>query len=362
MFGREVGWTESFLVSPFKVTPLTENERCAEGQREILRDRNPAGPEQDFIFVVLKGPEWDVLPELLNLPAEEEKQRFSKERIKRLKRQAAENKKTANENTSADGNAKPGRRGKRERLGPLERARMECLGDDLYYLCYLDIDSKGKEYPMQIFFNAHQVILIEEGSFPVTRLEHWREISHLAKPLDLIRLLGQYVLHSHQDRLEKIEDQMDKLEGEILNRPQRWQQNEIMNMHRMVLRLKKSLNAHQFAFSCLANLDAEKERWAELAEDMRREMENVRLTHELVENLREAYQASLDVRSNEIMKVLTVLATILLPINFLTGFFGMNFANMPLIHSPYGIEIFFLLCAVVVLAAVFILKRKRWLK
>jgi Mg2+ and Co2+ transporter CorA len=46
-------------------------------------------------------------------------------------------------------------------------------------------------------------------------------------------------------------------------------------------------------------------------------------------------------RTNAIMRTLTVLTAIFLPLNFVTGFFGMNFEGLPLIHSARGFWIIF---------------------
>lgn len=66
-------------------------------------------------------------------------------------------------------------------------------------------------------------------------------------------------------------------------------------------------------------------------------------------------------RTNEVMRTLTVLTAIFLPLNLITGFFGMNFEHFPALHTESGLwwtEVFMLL-VVVVLAVVF--WRKRYL-
>ncbi len=345
------GW-RSRLAKKYFVGSMWLQEFRAEDKSHKASEEEKKG----FELILLNENEWEDLPRLLEISHDPAACNSCKEWLNRLKP-----KKPAGEQVEV-------KRGsvstKQEGRDPVERARAERLGAELYYVCYLDVNIHGQEHPIQMFLNGSRLVIINWGGFSLTRLEHWVQVTHLDKPLDLVQLLGQFVLHCHQDRLEKIEDRMDKLEEAILKHPQRWQQNEIMTLHRMVLRLKKSVNAHQFAFSRLANLEDEdkRSRWIELAEDARHEMDNIRQTHELVENLREAYQASLDVHSNEIMKVLTVMASLLLPVSILTSFFGMNFANLPLIDNQYGIWIFFVLTIVTVIIAIVILNKKHWLK
>lgn len=53
-------------------------------------------------------------------------------------------------------------------------------------------------------------------------------------------------------------------------------------------------------------------------------------------NLREAYQSSIANRANEIMRVFTAITTIFMPLTVITGIYGMNFDNIPEIHTEYG--------------------------
>ncbi|MEL1136354.1 CorA family divalent cation transporter [Desulfitobacterium sp. THU1] len=93
----------------------------------------------------------------------------------------------------------------------------------------------------------------------------------------------------------------------------------------------------------------------------RRAQDHVHQAHEMIESLREAYQAAIDNRANDIMKLLTLLATILLPITLLTSFFGMNFQEMPLIHTPFGIWIFYGLSVLIAIIVIAFFRKKKWL-
>ncbi|MFZ3371748.1 MAG: CorA family divalent cation transporter, partial [Desulfitobacteriaceae bacterium] len=192
----------------------------------------------------------------------------------------------------------------------------------------------------------------------------WAQSGILETPFNLAQALGARVLRHHQSRLEQFEDLMDSIEEVILKGPRSTQQARINLLHRQVIGLKKSLNAHQAVFTRLANLALTDSpgSWQELVQDTQRELDNVRQTHELVENLREAYQAAIDNRSNDIMKWLTLLATILLPINLMTSFFGMNFEHLPLLHESYGMLVFYLASALIATVAFVFFWKKRWLR
>ena len=66
-------------------------------------------------------------------------------------------------------------------------------------------------------------------------------------------------------------------------------------------------------------------------------------------------------RTNDIMRTLTVLTAIFLPLNLITGVFGMNFDALPLIHASHGFWLAFGLMALVVVMLVWWFRRNRYL-
>ncbi len=61
------------------------------------------------------------------------------------------------------------------------------------------------------------------------------------------------------------------------------------------------------------------------------------------------------------MKVLTVVMSIFVPLSFLAGIYGMNFDNMPELHSPSGYFILLGVMLTIVVALLLVFRRKRWL-
>jgi magnesium transporter len=66
-------------------------------------------------------------------------------------------------------------------------------------------------------------------------------------------------------------------------------------------------------------------------------------------------------RMNEIMKVLTIMSTIFIPLSFLTGLYGMNFVNIPELQAENGYFVLLGVMAVIVVALVFFFRHKGWL-
>jgi magnesium transporter len=86
-----------------------------------------------------------------------------------------------------------------------------------------------------------------------------------------------------------------------------------------------------------------------------------------IETFRDMLSAMLDIylssvgnRMNEVMKVLTIIATIFIPMTFLAGIYGMNFKYMPELEWRYAYLFFWIFVSVVLIAMVAWFKRKKW--
>jgi magnesium transporter len=73
------------------------------------------------------------------------------------------------------------------------------------------------------------------------------------------------------------------------------------------------------------------------------------------------YLSSISNRLNEVMKVLTIIATIFIPLTFLVGVYGMNFRHMPELEWRYGYYALWAFMATVALGMLVIFKRKKWM-
>ncbi len=96
-------------------------------------------------------------------------------------------------------------------------------------------------------------------------------------------------------------------------------------------------------------------------------LDMVETYRDLVTGLLDIYLSSVSNRMNEVMKVLTVLASIFIPLTFLAGIYGMNFDpkashwNMPELEWAYGYPAFWVVTVVIVLVMLLIFKKKKWI-
>lgn len=76
--------------------------------------------------------------------------------------------------------------------------------------------------------------------------------------------------------------------------------------------------------------------------------------------IREVYQSLIDERQNEIMKLLTIVTTIVLPLSLVAGWYGMNFTNMPELTWHYGYGFIILLSIVITILNILYFKKKKF--
>jgi len=92
-----------------------------------------------------------------------------------------------------------------------------------------------------------------------------------------------------------------------------------------------------------------------------RVMDTVETLRELVSGMVEIYLSSSSNRINEIIKVLTILSTVFLPLTFVTGWYGMNFEHMPELGWPWAYPIVIAVMVGTVLVMLAYFKRKNWI-
>ena len=77
--------------------------------------------------------------------------------------------------------------------------------------------------------------------------------------------------------------------------------------------------------------------------------------------LNSLYQEGIDIRQNNVMQWLTVIATIFMPLTFITGWYGMNFPTMAMLQRPWGYPLVVVVCVLIATAEILFFRRHGWL-
>ena len=187
-----------------------------------------------------------------------------------------------------------------------------------------------------------------------------------------------YLIYSLLDTLvdrllyqtEEIEDATTELEDSILKGTDDWDLNEVYRLKRIVVRLSRLAQPLKDMVSVLEHyehplLPTSLDMFLrDLYDHAIRAADRIEHARMILQDLQEYHHTQQERKTNEVIRVLTVMSSVFIPLTFLVGLWGMNFHFMPEIHTEWGEKYgyFLALGSMGALAAGIILwmKRKRW--
>jgi magnesium transporter len=175
------------------------------------------------------------------------------------------------------------------------------------------------------------------------------------------------VVDNYDLALEQIEDTMEKLEEGVLNVPEKSQLALIHNLKKEVSIAKKTIGPVRELVRSIDFLKSEllqdknSAYFRDLHDHIVQISENIESARENTSALLDTYLTNVSNRMNEVMKVLTLVATIFIPLSFLAGVYGMNFEFMPELKWSMGYFVFWGLAITLGLGMFFYFRARRWL-
>ncbi|MDX2079933.1 MAG: magnesium/cobalt transporter CorA [Terrimicrobiaceae bacterium] len=172
--------------------------------------------------------------------------------------------------------------------------------------------------------------------------------------------------------LESVGDSIEEVEEELLDRPTRNSLRKLYEAKRLLLQLRRASWPHREIFNALIRDDTglvgrETQIFLRDCYDHTTQIIDIIESYrDLTAGLMDLYLSSLGFRTNEIMRVLTVVSVLFIPLTFLAGVYGMNFdtdlpLNMPELHWPFGYIFFWGVCLSIVAGMIVFFKRRGWL-
>ncbi len=167
--------------------------------------------------------------------------------------------------------------------------------------------------------------------------------------------------------LEKVGEEIEELEDELLANPGPATLHKIHNLKREMILLRKSVWPLREVISglqrCESPLLAEGTEifFKDIYDHTIQVIDTVETFRDILSGMLDLYLSSISNRMNEVMKVLTIMATIFIPLTFIAGIYGMNFDHMPELHWQWGYAAFWIIILLVAGAMVAFFKKKKWL-
>lgn len=191
--------------------------------------------------------------------------------------------------------------------------------------------------------------------------------------------INDTIIDYYFDFLNKLGDELDELEDKIYVRPDRSVMFRAQRIKRMLMVLRRAVWPERDKINDMIRSDSPLMKKKEVKPYLRDAYDHCIQVIDLIENDKEITTTIIDMhlsltsnRMNEIMKVLTVISSIFIPLTFIVGVYGMNFApedpktgktlpdNMPELYTPHGYKYVMVGMLIIALIQVFFFWRKGW--
>ena len=257
-----------------------------------------------------------------------------------------------------------------------QRPKMEDFEDHIFLVVkmfyYDEKDNEIKMEQVSLLLGSNFVISFQEREGDIFNSIRERIRNHKGR---IRRMKADYLGYALLDTivdnyfiiLEKIGEDIENMEEELVTRPTPETLQTIHNLKRELIVLRKSIwplrevvNSLERGESPLIN-EATGVYLRDVYDHTIQVIDTIETFRDMVSGMLDIYLSSISNKMNEVMKVLTIIATIFIPLTFVAGLYGMNFEFMPELKWHWGYFAALLVMAVVAVLMVFYFRRKRWL-
>lgn len=256
-----------------------------------------------------------------------------------------------------------------------QRPKVEDYGDYLY------IVFKMLTYDQKAGVSSEQVSVVLGRNFVISFQEWEGDVfdpirERIRSSKGQIRKLGSdFLVYSLLDIVvdhyfsvtEALGDEIETVSDKVLANPNpatmatiHWLRRELMFLHRAVWPLREVVSGLGKKDSGLV-AETTGVYIRDLYDHTIQAMDAVEIYREMMSDLADIYLSSVSNRLNTVMKVLTIIATIFIPLTFLAGVYGMNFKHFPEIGWRWAYPSFWLLSILIAAVMLSLFKRKKWL-
>lgn len=182
----------------------------------------------------------------------------------------------------------------------------------------------------------------------------------------LYYILDRIILRNY-DVISSLEAQADKIEISILRNPRQEHLDELIHHRRQVYKIRKYMNPLRYIGDGLISNENKIIEQYNIGyfRNLSSKIEKLMLSIEsLVQDLalvREAFESEISNKTNELIKIFTLIASVFLPLNLITSMYGMNLQNIPFVKLKYGYYVVMGIMTAISLALLYLFKKKKWL-
>lgn len=176
------------------------------------------------------------------------------------------------------------------------------------------------------------------------------------------------IINHYMPIVEEIDEEIDVLEDQVSDHADKKILERIIKIKRKVIFIKRTMYPLKEKTDILARKEGYKfiskealPYFRDLHDNAVRLAERIDTCREGSNSLFETYMSSISYSMNEVMKILSIISTIMLPLTFITGIFGMNFQFMPWVKDIYGFWFSIILMLIIAIFMLLFFKKKKWI-
>jgi len=175
------------------------------------------------------------------------------------------------------------------------------------------------------------------------------------------------VVDNYFEVLENLSDRIEDIEEELVKNPTEEVLFDIHRIKRDIIQIRKNVFPIREIINSIIRGDSKLIKnttmiyFRDVYDHIIRIIETLESYRDMVSGLLDIYLSSTSNKMNEIMKVLTIIATVFIPLTFIVGVYGMNFQYMPELAWKYGYLIIWIIMFVILSGLVYFFKRKKWI-
>jgi magnesium transporter len=225
---------------------------------------------------------------------------------------------------------------------------------------------------IDMFMSERYLVTIHEEDFRTINEIAGRAAADARVVLDpgidmLLHNILDHITDAYMPILDYLGDTLDDLEDRALHEPTKEVLSEISGKKRELLNLRRIVGPQREVLAMLTRGEVPFIRmearayFRDVQDHLNRTVETVELYRDLVLGARDIYLSSISNNLNQIMKTLTIISVIALPLTIVTSFFGMNFEAMPLAHSQWGFWIAMIGMVGIEVGVFWWFRKKKWI-
>ena len=257
-----------------------------------------------------------------------------------------------------------------------QRPKMEDFTDYVYIvLKMLRYDDQNNEIiseQLSLILGSNWMISFQENEGDV--FDHIRD--RLRNNKGRIRTLGpDYLIYTLIDAvvdnyfavLEKMGEKIEAIEDELITNPEPATLKIIHDLKRQSISLRKSVWPLREVVNYLDRLESKLIKKTtniylrDVYDHTIQIIDSTESFRDILSGMIDIYLSSISNRMNEVMKVLTIIATIFIPLTLVAGIYGMNFTYMPELKSPWGYPLVLLIMLSIATVMLFYFRKKKWI-